>query len=120
MSSERQASRIVAPSGICTSRPSMVAATMRLGSPTNTGLAMQNLQLDHGRLDGAGRRLPQAADRGVAHHLRDLREQGDVGLSVRVAPVGKQPVEDLLLPLGADAAWNALAARLVPKELRDS
>src|SRR5258705_3650162 len=98
----------------------MVAATMRLGSPTNTGLAIEHLQLDHRGLDGARRSLPQPADRGVAHHLCDLREQGDVRLATPAGSVGKEPVQNLLLSLGADATRHALAARLVPKELRDA
>src|SRR5689334_7381212 len=104
------ASRMVDPSTTSRSRPSMFTETKCFGSPTNTGSAIQHLELRQPRRDRAGRGLPQAADRRVAHRLRDVAQQQDVGLPMAVAPIHKHPLEDLLLALGADAARHALAA----------
>src|SRR2546430_2326428 len=76
--SPRQASRIVVPSIACTSWPSMVTVSIFRGSPTNERLAIEHLELHHGRLDRARSRLAQAAYRRVTHRLRDVREQSDV------------------------------------------
>src|SRR6267378_3726978 len=119
MRSLRHASRIVDPSITSTSRPSIVMPTRRLGMPMKTGSAMEHLELRQPRPDGVGRRLPQTADRRVAHRLRDIAQQHDVGTSIAVWR-GKEPFQDLLLTFRADAAWHALAARLVAEEPRDT
>src|SRR5713226_8824687 len=105
----RYASRMVIPSIACTSRPSMLSSSIRLGWPTNTGLAIEHLQLDHRRLDRARRGLAQTTYGRVAHRLRDVAQQNDVGLPIAVALV-QHPLEDLLLSLRAHAARHALSA----------
>src|SRR5713226_10697579 len=86
MLSCRQASRMVIPSIACTSWPSMLSSTIRLGWPTNTGLAIEHLQLDHRRLDRARGGLAQTADRGIAHRLGDVGEQSDITVAMRGLP----------------------------------
>src|SRR5205807_8167354 len=116
----RQASRIVVPSIACTSWPSTVTGSIFRGSPTNEGLAIEHLELDNRRLDRARGGLAQAADRRVAHRLRDVGEQGYVVGAMRRLALDEQPMQDLLLALRAHATRHALAARLVPEEPGDA
>ena len=71
------------------------------------------------RLDRGRRRLAEAADRRVAHRLADLAEQRELVVARAERPPGGEPREQLLLAHGADAARDALAARLVAEERRD-
>src|ERR1700694_2277166 len=119
MPSRRHASRIVEPSRASKSWPSTLTLTSFLGRPTNTGSAIQHLQLGQPRGDRVGRRLTQPADRCVAHGLRDIAQQHDVGVAVTAVP-GEGALEDLLLALGPDSARHALTARLVTEETRDA
>ena len=66
------------------------------------------------REDGVGRRLPEAAERGVLDHFAQFDESLDVGLFA--APFA-DAVEDFQHPLCAHAAGNALAARFLADEL---
>src|SRR4051812_35277497 len=72
------------------------------------------------RFDGARGGLPEAADRGVAHRLAELLEQRPLPRYGAERRAARQPVEQLLLAHGADAAGDALAARLVAEELGDA
>ena len=80
---------------------------------------VEEMESLHRRLYGGCRRLAQPADRGVAHHLRDLVDQGDLLLPGADLPALDQPMERFFLADGADAARDALAARLVAEEARD-
>ena len=59
--------------------------------------------------------MAEAADRRVAHHLRQVGEQPAL-----CAAAGRQPLQRFLLAHRTDPARYALAARLVPEELRDA
>src|SRR5260370_11261510 len=97
----------------------MPIGSMRFARPTSTGLAMERLELNHRRLDRARGGLTQAAYGRVAHRLRDVAQQHDVGLPIAVA-LAQHPLEDLLLSLRAHAARHALSARFVAEEPRDA
>src|SRR5438445_919020 len=119
ISSRRHASRMVEPSTTSTPRPSMLTPTIRRGIPTKTLSAIQHLQLREARGDRVRRRLPQSADRRVAHRLRDVAQQHDVGPRIAVA-LAQHPFEDLLLALRAHPARHALPARFVPEKPSDA
>src|SRR5512135_1176068 len=116
----RQASRMVEPAGTDTTASSMVSSTCGAGSATGgrgtlgergagvnqigSGSAVTSHLLDEGRDEPAGdggldrgrRRLAEAADRGVAHGLAELAQQGKL-LGLRPErPVGRDPPEQLL------------------------
>src|SRR2546430_6204741 len=114
-----QASRIVEPSVTSTSRPSMVTPTSFLGSPTKTVSAREDLQL---RQTGSNRirgRLTKAADRGIAHRLRDVAEKHHFGSRIAVA-LREESFQNLLLPRRAHPARDALPARFVAEKARDA
>src|SRR5581483_3272985 len=77
----------------------------------------QHSEIVHGRRDGARRRLPEAADGCVLHHLREIGEDRAL-VPVRLA--GRESVQRLFLTYGADAARDALPAGLVAEELGDA
>src|SRR6185295_6248783 len=82
--------------------------------------ASEDAQLSDGRLNGAGRRLSEAADRGVLHGPRHLVEQGELLRHRAQRPSRGDARHELLLPLRPDAAGNALAAGLVAEEGGDA
>src|SRR5438034_3718610 len=114
-----QASRIVEPSVTSTSRPSMLTPTSFLGSPTKTVSAMEHLQLGQTGSNRIRGRLTQAADRSVAHRLRDVAEEHHVGSRIAVA-FARPSFQNLLLPRRADPARDALPARSVAEKTRDA
>src|SRR5262249_55415590 len=69
--------------------------------------------------DRRGGRLPEPADRGIAHDLADLSEEGQLLVPWPDPAAGRQPGGQLLLADAADPAWDALPARLVAEELGD-
>ena len=69
-----------------------------------------------GREHRVGRRLAQAAERGVLDHLAQVDQPLDVGL---LAAAFADAVEDLQHPLRAHAAGHALAARLFLDEFEE-
>src|SRR2546421_11595915 len=93
-------------------RSAFASAVRRTRSWPSTNPHQRNRGLDRARSG-----LSKPADRGVAHRLRDLSEQRDV---LAVPRLRKHPLEDLLLPLRADPARHALAARLVLEKGRDA
>src|SRR2546426_1863147 len=117
--SRRHASRMVEPSSTSRSRPSIVMPTSRFGIPMKTVSAIEDLQLRQPGPDGVGRGLPETADRCVAHGLRDVAQQHDVRAAIALWR-GQEPFQDLLLAFRADAARDALAARLIAEEARDA
>src|SRR2546426_6420358 len=117
--SRRHASRMVEPSVTSISRPSIVMPTSRFGIPTKTVSAIEDLQLRQSRTDRVGRGLPETADRCVAHRLRDVAQQHDVRAAIAFWR-GQEPFQDLLLAFRADAARDALTARLIAEEARDA
>ncbi len=80
----------------------------------------QSVELRERRHDGVGRSLAEAADRGVAHHLRRGRRAGASSLVAIAIAARARRCERLLLAHGADAAGDALAARLVAEEGGDA
>src|SRR5215831_10713881 len=107
---KRHASRMVEPAATSTPCPSMVMLTRS---------AIEHLQLRQARRDRVGRRLAEPTDRRVAHGLGDVAKQHHIGLAIAARRV-KHALEDLLLALGADAARDALTARLVAEEPGDA
>src|SRR5438270_9170890 len=90
----RHASRMVDPARTSMSLPSTL---------TRTSGMVDDLQLRQPGGDRVGRRLAEAADRRVAHRLRDVAEQQHVGTPVTVGGV-EHPLEDLLLTPGPHPA----------------
>src|SRR5581483_5828755 len=71
------------------------------------------------RRDRRGRRLPEAADRGVLHDLDEVLEERPLVVRRADRPARREPLEELLLALRPHAAGDALAAGLGPEEGRD-
>src|ERR1700692_3616771 len=113
MPSRSAISRMVSVLGPVTSRPLSVNVTVAASNCARSARVMAFIgypsgnfvrKILHDAIHGVRRRLTQAANRGVAHHLRQIREQRLVPLVVRN--------QDVRLG-GADAARRALAAGLM-------
>ena len=65
----------------------------------------------------ARRRVAEAANRSVAHDLRELVDE--LNFAVLVAAVFRDAVEGLLDADGADTTRNALPTRFVTEKFRD-
>src|SRR6185436_1124619 len=84
------------------------------------GLTLEDVEATDRRLHRARRRLPETADRCVAHALADLGDERELGRDAAARLAGPQARECLFLPHSADAARDALTARLVPEEPGDA
>src|SRR5437763_13551059 len=101
---------MVVPAGTVTSRPSIVSVTW-----SSTVTSSRRREHFERAQHGPGGGLPQAADGGVAHRGAHVLQELYVA---RAAMAHREAVQDLHLAFGADAARNALPARLLSKELR--
>src|SRR5205807_10632536 len=73
-----------------------------------------------GRLNRRRSRVAEAADRRVLHRLREIVDQREFDF-VRAARLAcDEATKRFFLAHSADAAWDALAARLVAEEFGDA
>src|SRR5438876_224371 len=79
----------------------------------------EELQFTNRGLHRRERRLSEPADRRIAHHLRHIVDEGELRRARSDGAPGRQPVERLVLPYGAETARHALSARLIAEEARD-
>ena len=123
----RQASRIVAPSGRATARPSTLSSTIRRCRSAQLALPCQRLggsvedaQLADRRLDGGSRRSARARRSTRRACLAELAEQRQLRSTPPSGAPRDEPRERLLLAHGSHPAGHALAARLVAEEGGDA
>src|SRR5450432_594315 len=133
----RVASRMVAPSGTETARPSIVTSIWRrarAGGACGTGPRGTGINGDGARaaslmkktpaiqrgFERARSGLPEPADRSVPHGLPHLAQHPDFFRDGTERPVTNKPLQRFLLANHAAAAGNALAAAFLAEERGDS